>query len=326
MSLFDDLMVDTSSGDYSHILSAIEGFLKANTSCELFTQNLGDKKANLIAVFGKPTLLVSCHMDTVKPCKGWSVPPYQATEKDGKFFGLGAADTKGNLLALLQAVAKAEPKNLMLLFNVDEESGPQTGMHAFLKSEFASSLKHALVCEPTTLKLVNQHTGYSSFWIEVPGKAKHSSEADQDNAITTASRILLGLEKKAFMIGKIEGGLSGNMVPDSCKFKCSIRSYLAQAQIVSLIKEILAPYPGVAITESFVGPSLVPNTTFPYLDLPCEEAEFWTEASLLSLAGIPSVVLGAGNITQAHSADEFVEKSQLEAFEKMLIQLFGEFP
>ena len=40
--------------------------------------------------------------------------------------------------------------------------------------------------------------------------------------------------------------------------------------------------------------------------------DFWTEASLFSQAGYTAIVLGPGDIAQAHSADEFVELSQLQ--------------
>ena len=40
--------------------------------------------------------------------------------------------------------------------------------------------------------------------------------------------------------------------------------------------------------------------------------DFWTEASLFSAAGLPALVLGPGDIAQAHVANEWVSISQLE--------------
>ena len=46
------------------------------------------------------------------------------------------------------------------------------------------------------------------------------------------------------------------------------------------------------------------------------DVSFWTEASLFAQAGIPAIVLGPGNIAQAHVVDEWVSLEQLErAFE-----------
>jgi len=38
---------------------------------------------------------------------------------------------------------------------------------------------------------------------------------------------------------------------------------------------------------------------------------FWTEASLFNAAGTPALVLGPGDIKQAHTANEWVDKGQL---------------
>src|SRR3546814_16673771 len=38
--------------------------------------------------------------------------------------------------------------------------------------------------------------------------------------------------------------------------------------------------------------------------------DFWTEASLFSAAGLDALVCGPGNIAQAHTADEWVSRSQ----------------
>jgi acetylornithine deacetylase len=44
---------------------------------------------------------------------------------------------------------------------------------------------------------------------------------------------------------------------------------------------------------------------------PGEPVDFWTEAALFSKAGLPALVLGPGNINQAHVADEWVDLDQL---------------
>jgi acetylornithine deacetylase len=47
--------------------------------------------------------------------------------------------------------------------------------------------------------------------------------------------------------------------------------------------------------------------------LECGEGlDFWTEASLFAAAGIPALVLGPGDIGQAHVRDEWVALEQLE--------------
>ncbi len=40
--------------------------------------------------------------------------------------------------------------------------------------------------------------------------------------------------------------------------------------------------------------------------------DFWTEASLFAQAGVSAIVLGPGNIAQAHAVDEWVSIEQLQ--------------
>ena len=49
--------------------------------------------------------------------------------------------------------------------------------------------------------------------------------------------------------------------------------------------------------------------------------DFWTEASLFAQAGLPAIVLGPGNIAQAHVLDEWVSVEQLEKALKIYTHL-----
>jgi acetylornithine deacetylase len=51
--------------------------------------------------------------------------------------------------------------------------------------------------------------------------------------------------------------------------------------------------------------------------------DFWTEASLFSQAGYTAIVLGPGDIAQAHGADEFVELSQLQEITETYIDMIN---
>src|SRR5215216_2828706 len=82
------------------------------------------------AVPGTPTVLVYGHYDVqpVDPLEAWLSPPFEPTIRDGRLWGRGTGDNKGQLLAQLLAyrawkkVAGAPPLNLTFIFEGEEES------------------------------------------------------------------------------------------------------------------------------------------------------------------------------------------------------------
>jgi acetylornithine deacetylase/succinyl-diaminopimelate desuccinylase-like protein len=55
---------------------------------------------------GAPTVLLYCHYDVQPPLEddAWLSPPFQLTDRDGRWYGRGAADCKGNVVAHLTAL------------------------------------------------------------------------------------------------------------------------------------------------------------------------------------------------------------------------------
>ncbi len=78
---------------------------------------------------GTPDLGILCHLDVVPEGSGWSVPPFELTEKNGRLYGRGAIDDKGPAAAVLfavkalKAVGIKPAKNFRLIFGTNEENG-----------------------------------------------------------------------------------------------------------------------------------------------------------------------------------------------------------
>ncbi|MFD4661009.1 dipeptidase [Kitasatospora sp. NPDC058444] len=81
---------------------------------------------------GAPTVLLYSHYDVQPPLDedGWLSPAFELTERDGRWYGRGAADCKGNILmhltalrALRQVHGDAYPVGLKIIVEGSEEQG-----------------------------------------------------------------------------------------------------------------------------------------------------------------------------------------------------------
>ena len=50
--------------------------------------------------------------------------------------------------------------------------------------------------------------------------------------------------------------------------------------------------------------------------------DFWTEAAIISEAEVNAIVIGPGNIAQAHSADECISRKDLQWAVDLFIDIF----
>jgi acetylornithine deacetylase/succinyl-diaminopimelate desuccinylase-like protein len=83
-----------------------------------------------------PTVLLYAHYDVQPPLDddAWMTPPFELTEKDGRWYGRGTADCKGNIvmhLLALRALGEDVPVNLKLVVEGSEEQGTG-GLEAFV--------------------------------------------------------------------------------------------------------------------------------------------------------------------------------------------------
>lgn len=76
---------------------------------------------------GPKSLLLNAHLDTVDVGGDWKHDPFGATLEEGKIFGRGASDDKGNIAAMLEIARLIREKptdgRLIFSFTTGEEYG-----------------------------------------------------------------------------------------------------------------------------------------------------------------------------------------------------------
>ncbi len=89
---------------------------------------------------GEELLGILAHLDVVPEGEGWSVPPYSATEKDGRIIGRGTLDDKSPALSAIYALAAIREsgakmkRRVRVILGCDEEIG-SLGVEHYLKVE-----------------------------------------------------------------------------------------------------------------------------------------------------------------------------------------------
>lgn len=313
-------------------------------------------KANILASFGprgSGGVVLSGHTDVVPVGdQSWSSDPFRLTERDGKFYGRGAADMKGFVAACLAAASGfagadlARPIHIALSY--DEEVGC-LGVPRLIDDLLAHEEKPdlAIVGEPTGMGLGDRHRGFLGFRTRFEGKAAHSSDPSAGaSAIYPAADFIgflksighragAGIEQTTVNIGRIEGGSAINIVPSACEVLWEFRPVTPQdaAETELMIDAYLARAMPPEVRQSTRRhvhvPPLSPAGDEPALIVvaglggigPPFAMPFGTEAGFFQAAGISTVVCGPGSIAQAHQPDEWIERAQLDAADAFLARL-----
>jgi acetylornithine deacetylase len=322
--------IDPDHAIFAHINSVL---IKAGG----FNVNLidhGDGRVSFLATRGAPKILFNVHLDTVQVGVGWSKEPLQLTLDGDRAYGRGACDIKG-AAAVLLALAECTELPLALFFSTDEEGANGCCVREFAAAMTEDEFDAVIVAEPTQCQAILGHRGYLSVLGEFSGEPGHSSEQRglADNAIhqaciwASAAVAYAGARQKegdelCFNIGTISGGSGSNVIAADAQVHWSARipPGVDTEDTLSAICNLTGASRQLPWNARFNGPTL---PAFGFNDEAATEfcsgnnlsigdaVNFWTEASLFSAAGLPAIVLGPGNIEQAHSADEWVDLKQL---------------
>ncbi len=306
------------------------------------------------ACFGEraPSLVLNAHLDTVPANAGYSANPLALVRRGGRLHGLGSADTKGAIAAILEALDQtkasgATPNGLAVLFSGDEELGGGS-IRDFLASERSRGLDRAIVCEPTGCRVGIRHRGVYAARIAATSPGGHSSLSDSvPNPLTALARAAIaldnlgvrhrelgpeGLRGVCMNIAALDGGMAFNIIPARTTLTFSMRpppgveldGILDEARDAVRIAAaplatawaLVASNPAFETRDVAGFAPLLGDRTLSPVALP-----FGTEAGQFVEQGIDAVVLGPGRVEQAHKADEYVDLDELEEAVRIFLQV-----
>jgi acetylornithine deacetylase len=304
------------------------------------------------------TLLVASHLDTV-PVDNMSIDPFDPVVRGGRLLGRGSCDTKAGMAALMAALARvlgrgSLARNVVIVGEADEESSGSIGVADVLAHLGSARIDWSIATEPTELRLVNAHKGTAVARVVANGRACHSSDPSLGhNAIVELARAITcldelgaqlaqrqhpGLGAPTLSIGLCGGGLAPNIVPDRA-WLCMDRRTLPGDDHDSISAEIKGALSArglaqVELSELRMGKRPLYTAPTEHVARVCQRAlersgcdpeprsvAFATDAGLFAAAGIPSVVLGPGSISVAHTDAEYVEVDQLETMVHVFEQI-----
>lgn len=294
-------------------------------------------------------LIFSGHTDTVPLTNRWTINPFRGNVKNGDIFGLGASDMKAGLASLISAALaiKETPKqDIYFIFDADEEDAC-TGGQAFLKEmKIKNGSAQIIIAEPTDGYLIIGQKGAMDIRASFTGQALHSSKTsgsknEKINAIYKAVRAIDALHKLELQwekkpdrffgaptqaVCQINGGVAGNVIPDSCQISIN-RRFLPKEdpkKILEQTQKIINKIDPLAkVTAKFIGESNLLGRQSPILQKAQEisrkilkkkkiiVAPYWTQAGNFKRWG-DCLIWGPGKIKMAHRADEYCPLKQVK--------------
>jgi len=304
--------IDSTSGRESAFLEALESHLR-NAGFAIERQRVEKDRWNLIARRAEnPSLLYSTHVDTV--------PPHFPSRVEGDaVFGRGACDTKGGIVAMIEAGERLLADGLDdfgYLFVVGEEVDH---IGARVSADLDLRPRRIILCEPTCNRVVKAQKGMLKASLTASGVAGHSAYPERGHSAvhdlldalqairshTWPTDTTLG--PTTLNVGLIEGGVADNVFAPSASAEVMIRAVSPADGLLETMRSLV----GDLVTIE------IPAANDPVFFDPPEDVEtclaaFNTDATYLSALG-PVWLVGPGDIEVAHSVDEHITLESLAA-------------
>ncbi|MFK7940723.1 MAG: acetylornithine deacetylase [Roseovarius sp.] len=301
-------------------------------------------------------LVLSGHCDVVSvDGQTWSGDPFALRQHGTRLIGRGTADMKGFVacaIAVIEAAAQTDIQTdlrrpITLALSADEETSCQSAYSLATQiADVGPAPSGVVVGEPTLLQAINRHNGSYTYRVDVTGRPAHASTPELGaNAVALAARLIAWLDDQSAVtstkgatthsVGVIHGGNASNIIPEHCSFEWDLR--LAHSDDLDTItglfmaqaERLRMPNITVKLTQTAAFPGFLtdPNTPFAQRCLSVSSASEFsqmsagTEAGIFQDAGMPVIVMGPGDMAQAHTADEYIDRDQLVRCVTQLRQL-----
>ncbi len=298
------------TGSEAVIADFIAGHLR-QAGLNVRDQPVDGKRRNVLALLGPNPRVVFCtHMDTVPPFIGMS-------EDDTYIHGRGAADAKGSLAAMMRCGVELKEEGAAgvgLLFVVGEETDSSGAKKA---NELGIAPDFTVVGEPSENKLGFGHKGLMIVKITASGRTAHSGyphlgDSAVDKLLDTLGKLrVLDFEddpswgRTLVNIGRIEGGVAHNVVPDSAGAVVSLRVGTNWPLVVDKLKRLSGGGVTVEVLSCAEPQVLLTLPGYQQTVLP-----YGTDIPHLRRFG-KKLLLGPGSGETAHTVDDRVDKRQL---------------
>lgn len=285
----------------------------------------------------RKTILLNSHHDTVRPAKGYTRDPFQATIEDGKLYGLGSNDAGGSLVALIATFLYFYKKemgyNLILVASAEEEISGPNGIAAV--RDKIGTIDLGIIGEPTQMRMAIAEKGLMVIDGEAKGKSGHAAREEGINAIYIALKDIEWLRQYEFpkvspLLGKtkvsvtqIEAGTQHNVVPDTCKFVIDVRTNEEYSN------EEVFNFLNSHTQADLKARSFRLNSSKIALDHPIVKKglamglTYYGSPTLSDQALLPFTTLkiGCGKSARSHTADEFIYVKEIEEGIDIYVQL-----
>ena len=307
-------------------------------------------------------LMFAGHTDTVPYDQhSWHHDPFQLTECDGRLYGLGTSDMKSYFALALEAIRQFDAKQLkqpvFILATADEESSMDGALH--LVEQGCPNVRYAVIGEPTGLKPVNAHKGIMMESICLTGRSGHSSNpALGVNALEAMQLVIADLllwreqlqtqykderfdvPVPTLNLGYIQGGDNPNRICEQCELHFDLRALPGmdlgelrkelRERLQSLLKHSAIRWQLSSLSQGTPAMHTPPDSEIvkaaeQHCHHHANAVAFCTEGPYLNELGIETIILGPGDIDQAHQPDEYLALDRISPTVELLSNLIHKF-